>query len=53
MKNIRTHLVLAGVVLLISACASQPKSTTLLDQVRIVDLDLGTHRAGDHGAAPQ
>ncbi|MDO8284195.1 MAG: OmpA family protein [Rhodoferax sp.] len=35
MKNIRTNLVLASAVLLISACASQPKSTSLLDQVRI------------------
>src|SRR3990167_5994757 len=34
MKNIRTNLVLASVVLLISACASNPKSTSLLDQVR-------------------
>ena len=35
MKNIRTKLLLASVVLLISACASSPKSTTLLDQVRV------------------
>lgn len=35
MKNIRTNLVLASAVLLISACASNPKSTSLLDQVRI------------------
>ncbi len=34
MKNIRTNLLLASAVLLISACASQPKSTSLLDQVR-------------------
>jgi len=35
MKNIRTNLVLASAVLLISACASNPKSTSLLDQVRV------------------
>lgn len=35
MKNIRTNLLLASAVLLISACASNPKSTSLLDQVRV------------------
>ncbi len=35
MKNIRTNLLLASAVLLISACASTPKTTTLLDQVRV------------------
>lgn len=35
MKNIRSNLLLASAVLLISACASNPKSTSLLDQVRV------------------
>lgn len=35
MKRTPINLLVAGAVLLISACASQPKSTSLLDQVRI------------------
>lgn len=35
MKNIRTNFLLASAVLLMGACASNPKSTSLLDQVRI------------------
>ena len=35
MKNIRTNLLLVSTVMLMGACASNPKSTTLLDQVRV------------------
>jgi outer membrane protein OmpA-like peptidoglycan-associated protein len=35
MKNTSINFVLVGAVLLVSACASSPKSTTLLDQVRV------------------
>lgn len=35
MKNIRTNVLLVSAVLLMGACASNPKSTSLLDQVRV------------------